>query len=126
MQEHQEESHGGEQPPAFKFKVVKKCKSSLERQVREAVRIQMRGNVLNKKGVYNRCKLTRLVVDEEWDLKVWKESWQPRGVTTEDENHIREESKGKKRSSEEVRAKQIKLDMAEETPQWGEGPQEHE
>ena len=126
MQEHQDESHGGEQPPAFKFKVVKKCKSSLERQVREAVRIQMRGNVLNKKGVYNRCKLTRLVVDEEWDLKVWKESWQPRGVTTEDENHIREESKGKKRSSEEVRAKKIKLDIAEEMPQWGEGPQEQE
>ena len=70
MQEHQQESHGGEQPPAFKFRVVKKCKSSLERQVREAVRIQMRGNVLNKKVLYNRCKLTRLVVDEEWELKV--------------------------------------------------------
>ena len=52
MQEHQTESHGGEQPPAFVFKVIKKCKSSLERQVREAVRIQMRGNVLNKKGLY--------------------------------------------------------------------------
>ena len=38
----------------FYFKVVKKCKSSLERQVREAVRIQMRGNILNKKGIYNR------------------------------------------------------------------------
>ena len=33
---------------------------------------------------------------------------------------------GKKRSSEEVVAKKIKLDMAEETPQWGEGPQEQE
>jgi hypothetical protein len=65
--------------------LVKKCKSSLERQVREAVRIQMRGNVLNKKGLYNRCKLTRLVVDEEWDQKVWQESWQPRGLATVDE-----------------------------------------
>ena len=70
IQEHQTESHGGEQPPAFMFKGVKKCNSSLERQVREAVRIQMRGNVLNKKGICNRCKLTRLVVDDEWEQKV--------------------------------------------------------
>ena len=126
MQEHQQASHGGEQPPAFKFRVVKKCKSSLERQVREAVRIQMRGNVLNKKGLYNRCKLTRLVVDEEWDLKVWQESWQPRGVATVDEECIRAENRGKKRGSENVIAKRIKLDMAEGVAQWGEGPQEQE
>ena len=68
MQEHLQESHGEEQPPEFKFKVVKKCKSRLERQVCEAVWIQMRDNVLNKKGMYNRCKLTRLVFDEEWVL----------------------------------------------------------
>ena len=36
----------------------------------------MRGNVLNSAGVYNRCKLTRLVVDTEWDKKVWNDSWQ--------------------------------------------------
>ena len=126
MQEHQQASHGGEQPPAFKFRVVNKCKSSLERQVREAVRIQMRGNVLNKKGLYNRCKLTRLVVDEEWDLKVWQESWQPRGVATVDEECIRAENRGKKRGSENVIAKRIKLDMAEGVAQWGEGPQEQE
>ena len=62
----------------FKFILVKKCKSSLERQVREAVWIQMRRNVLNKKGVYNRYKLTRLILDSELDEKVWKESWVPR------------------------------------------------
>ena len=39
----------------------------------------MRGVVLNKKGTYNRCKLTRLVVDTEWEEKVWKDSWMPRG-----------------------------------------------
>ena len=113
-------------PPIFKFRVVKKCKSSLERQVREAVRIQMRGNVLNKKGLYNRCKLTRLVVDEEWDQKVWQESWQPRGVATVDEECIRAESKGKKRGSDNGVAKRIKLDMAEGVAQWGEGPQEQD
>ena len=102
MQEHQQESHGGEQPPAFKFRVVKKCKSSVERQVREAVWIQMRGNVLNKKGLYSRCKLTRLVVDEVWELKVWQESWQPIGVNTDDEEYIRAENKGKKRGNDGV------------------------
>ena len=39
-------------------------------------RIQLRGNVLNSAGVYNRCKLTRLVVDTDWDKKVWNNSWQ--------------------------------------------------
>ena len=47
MTEHQAESHRGEDNP-------------------------MRGNVLNKKGAYNKCKLTCLVVDSEWDEKVWK------------------------------------------------------
>ena len=50
MVEHQMLAHRGADNPAFRFKVVKKCGSSLERQVREAVRIQMRGLVLNKKG----------------------------------------------------------------------------
>ena len=54
MLEHLEASHGGEGPPIFNFRVVKSCKSSLERQVREAVRIHMRGDVLNQKGMYNR------------------------------------------------------------------------
>jgi hypothetical protein len=105
MQLHQQESHGGEQPPAFKFREVKKCKSSLESQIRKAVRIQMRGNVLNKKGLYNRCKFTRLVVDEERELKVRQESWQPRGVDTDDEECIRAENKGKKRGSDDAIAK---------------------
>ena len=86
----------------------------------------MRGNVLNKKVLYNRCKLTRLVVDEEWELKVWQESWQPRGVATVDDECIRAENRGKKRGSENVIAKRIKPDMAEGVAQWGEGPQEQE
>ena len=53
--------------------VVKNFNISLERQVCEAVRMQMRGVVLNKKGTYNRCKLTRMVVDTEWEDKVWKD-----------------------------------------------------
>ena len=42
MLEHLEASHGGQGPPNFNFRVVKSCKSALERQVREAVRIHMR------------------------------------------------------------------------------------
>ena len=74
MIQHQTGVHGADKPPEFAFKVVRQCKSSLERQVWEAVRIQMRGNMLNIKGTYNRCKLTRLVVDEEWEQKVWRRS----------------------------------------------------
>ena len=47
--------------------------------MRKAVRIQMRGVVLNKKGTYNRCKLTRLVVDRDWEDQVWKEAGMPWG-----------------------------------------------
>ena len=65
MIEHIRAAHREEQGAHFKFRVLRKCKTSLERQVREAVRISMRGSVLNKKGMYNRCKLTRLVVYTE-------------------------------------------------------------
>ena len=41
MADHQAMAHEGEQPQ-FNFSVVKQCTSSLERQVREAVRVQMR------------------------------------------------------------------------------------
>ena len=66
------------QLPATKFHqvVANQYKTCLARQIGEAVRIQLRGNVLNSAGVYNRCKLTRLVVDTEWDKKVWNNSWQ--------------------------------------------------
>ena len=53
MVEHQALAHGGERTPEFNFIVGKQCKSSLERLVREAVRIDMRGNVINIKGIYN-------------------------------------------------------------------------
>ena len=98
MLEHQVASHNGEGPPRFNFKVVKSCKTSLERQVREAVRIHMRGDVLNKKGMYNRCKLTRLVVDQEWENKVWKDAWTVVEPVVEDE--WMEQAKSSKRRGE--------------------------
>ena len=119
MQEHQAGAHGGEQPPNFAFRVVKKCKSSLERQVREAVRIQMRRNVLNKQGIYNRCKLTKLVVDEEWEQRVWKESWEPRVVKVDEEGIRAEGSKSRKRGDENDNKKRRKMD-SDGAEAWGE------
>ena len=119
MLEHQSVAHRGEQAsPEFHFRVVKKCQSSLERQVREAVRIQMRGNVLNKKGMYNRCKLTRLVVDSEWEERMWLESWAKR-VVNADEECVRESKTNKRKETVRGGKKRIKLDQAEEVP-WGE------
>ena len=76
MMKHWTASHPNCQPPKFHQVVARQYKTCLARQIGEAVRIQMRGNVLNSAGVYNRCKLTRLVVDTEWDKKVWNDSWQ--------------------------------------------------
>ena len=113
MADHQAMAHEGEQPK-FNSSVVKQCTSSLERQVREAVRIQMRGLVLNRKGTFNRCKLTRLVVDTEWEDKVWKESWAQREDPTgegEEEEHLSilpKEKRGREGSG--VAAKKAKRD----------------
>ena len=111
MLEHLEASHGGEGPPVFNFKVVKSCKSSLERQVREAVRIQMRGVVLNKKGMYNRCKLTRMVVDQEWENKVWKDAWASR-ETIVDEECLEGAKSSKINGVADTSSKRIKRDEA--------------
>jgi hypothetical protein len=107
MLEHMAAAHREETIPEFRFRVVKRCKSALERQVHEAVRIEMRGNILNKKGMFNRCKLTRLVVDTEWDNKVWEESWEPRTEPEMDEDSLRESQKAKRGSMEGAAKKRI-------------------
>ena len=57
-------------PPRFKIKVVSSYRDPLNRQVGEAVRIEMRGgNTLNSKTEYNRCRIPRLVIDQEvWQI----------------------------------------------------------
>ena len=67
MVDHLEKDHGGEGGIDFKFRVVKSFKTSLDRQVAEAIRIYRRGLVLNRKGEYNRCGLTRMVLDNRWE-----------------------------------------------------------
>ena len=75
MLKHWSEAHRGEEKPRFNQFVISSYKSCLERQIGEAVRIQLRGNVLNSVGVYNRSKLTRLVVDSDWDKRVFNSNW---------------------------------------------------
>ena len=70
MVEHANTAHRGEEGvPDFNFKIVKSFKTCLERQIAEAVRIQKRGMVLNRRGEYNRCNITRLVLDNKWEQK---------------------------------------------------------
>ena len=127
--EHQEMAHHGRGDAKFNFKVVKKCGSSLERQVRESVRIQMRGLVLNRKGTFNRCKLTRLVVDSEWEEQIWRESWEPWEEPARDDQEYSEWEgeeclanipKAKRPREEQIVAKRPKLDPE---VAWGEGTQ---
>jgi hypothetical protein len=70
MVKHWANHHGGGETPAFMFKVAKRYKTALTRQVGEAVRIEMRGNVLNSKSEFTRCRIPRLVIDESWK-KEW-------------------------------------------------------
>ena len=78
----------------------------------------MRGNVLNKKGMYNRCKLTRLVVDSEWEERMWKEAWAQRVVTTAEEC-VGENKSSSRKESVRGSKKRIKLDQ-DEGVSWGE------
>ena len=60
-----------QEPPAFRFKIIKTFKDPMSRQLSEAVRIELRGSdILNSKGEYNRCRVPRLRVDmTEWQQK---------------------------------------------------------
>ena len=67
---HQLEHHGGSQEHAFLFRIVETPRNALSRQIGEAVKISRRGGegaILNAKGEYNRCHITRLTLGEEED-----------------------------------------------------------
>ena len=77
--------------------------------------------MLNRKGTYNRCKLTKLVVDEEWEKKTWNEAWQKRD-TEVDEECVGMANKSKRRGKE-AQPTSLKRRKAEdqEGNTWGEG-----
>ena len=65
MHKHAVTEHGDEEKPKFQFNIIRTFQSALTRQISEAVRIRRRGEgVLNSKGVYNRCALPRLVIEQ--------------------------------------------------------------
>ena len=67
MHKHSElEHHNDVAKPTFQFRTVRTFRSALTRQIAEAVRIRRRGtDVINSKGVYNRCVLPRLVIEQD-------------------------------------------------------------
>ena len=127
--------HGGEGTPDFNIKTVKTYKDSLSRQVGEAVRIELRGNVLNSQSVFNRCRLTRLVVDKSWMTDRQKALEEERSknkavAVLEEEGEdtlIRETEAGTKRTTSwdskrppKKRRRALKEKLEEED--WGEMP----
>ena len=87
MHKHSElEHHDDITKPKFQFRTVRTFRSALARQVAEAVRIRRRGgDVINSKGVYNRCKLPRLVVEQELSQPDQPEQQEGNQVTPEDQ-----------------------------------------
>ena len=106
-------------------------KTSLERQIAEAVRIQRRGNVLNRRGEYNRCNITRLVLDTNWEQKKWDQAWEDKAETESVSDieggtfELGESRKTKFRGMQSPRnSKKIKIEN-EDGAVWGEevGPE---
>ena len=137
--------------PAFKFKVIGSYRDALSRQVAEAVRIELRGEVLNSKSEFNRCKLPRLTINrDDWLFKqvpaniianpnaeVLREEFPAEGGGFNDElgesalwNLGAKKKATKRKKEKEVKAdtgtrkkKKVKLDRLEN---WGEADAESE
>ena len=70
IMKHQEQAHSLEEEPRFIMRVVRSYRTALSRQIGEAVRIRRRGGeggILNSKAEYSRCRITRLVLDDQKD-----------------------------------------------------------
>ena len=68
IKKHQEQAHEGNEEPNFQMRVIGSSKTALSRQIKEAVRIRRRGgegSILNSKSEYSRCKIPRLIIEEE-------------------------------------------------------------
>ena len=70
IMKHQEQAQSLEVEPRFIMRVVRSYRTALSRQIGEAVRIRRRGGeggILNSKAEYSRCRITRLVLDDQKD-----------------------------------------------------------
>ena len=80
----------------------------------------MRGNVLNRRAEFNRCSLTRLGIDYEWEEERWKKSVESVLSEREEPVCIEEIGKSRGRGAEQHQGgtKRRKLDMCGKV--WGE------
>ena len=70
---HMKTVHKGEDKPDFLMRAVTFHRSALTRQVGEAVRIGIRGGaemILNSKSEFDRCKIPKLVIEEQEEDKL--------------------------------------------------------
>ena len=126
MVQHREESHKGEEMPDFKFRVVKTFKTALERQIAEAIRIEMRGNILNRRGEFNRCSLTRLGVDKQWEDERWKTSWEEQEWKEQEVVSLEESRKTMRGEDSERGNKSKRRKLMGGAVEWGETMSETE
>ena len=122
MLEHQGLAHGGTGELQFNFRIVRAFKTSLDRQIAEAIRIHKRGGgILNRKGEFNRCSLTRLVLDNKWEREKWEKAWEVREWGGEDAEFALAESKKTRPENQLPRPrKKRKVEAVEGGPAWGE------
>ena len=72
---HHQIAHGGVGEPCFIMRTVSFYRTALARQVGEAVRIRRRGgagSILNSKSEYDRCRIPRLVIEQEDEEEIKK------------------------------------------------------
>ena len=120
MVQHSEEAHNGENNHTFKFRVVRSFRSALDRQIGEAIRIEMRGSVLNRRGEFNRCSLTRLGLDREWEDDRWKKSWERVENQADDSSVCLVESQDLKRPGDDNKMGSKRLKLEADDKVWGE------
>ena len=96
MMKHRVMDHPGENV-IFRMKVLAKHRSAFERQVTEAVLIEMKekDGLLNSKGGFNRCALPRIQVtigDKAWDGAQEEKEREKRRMSYKLENNDGEKS----------------------------------
>ena len=89
MWRHAQSEHEGNMNLEWKFTVIRVFQKALARQLNEAVRVKLKGedNVLNEKGVYNRCAVPELAVKH--NQKLWeteKDKFKKHSKRMDDEN----------------------------------------
>ena len=124
LSSHPEES----EPPNFRIEVVGSFQDALTRQVAEAVRIELRGeNVLNSRSEYTRCRIPRLVIDQdEWkkhklnEKSELEKKTEPEEIVTlengEEVVEVREEEKILSNQEKKSKFQKRKVDESNDKP----------